>query len=65
MRKEPAPTSQHSDVFSITDEIERQVIMLHEGLGMLLPEFIALKKQAVEQAKLFWDTYFAGVAALR
>ena len=63
-REQPTPTSQHPDVFAITDEIERQVVMLHEGLGMQSPQFVPLKKQAVEQAKLFWDTYFAGAVSL-
>ena len=65
MQKEPTPTGEHSDVFAITDEIERQVITLHEGLGMTPPRFIELKTQTVEQAKLFWDTYFTGVTVIR
>jgi hypothetical protein len=64
MRVQPTPTSDHFDVFAIIDEIEGQVITLHEGLGMLPPNFNSLKKHAVQQAKLFWDSYFAGVAAL-
>jgi hypothetical protein len=62
-REQPTPTSQHSDVVAIIDEIEDQVITLLKGLGMS-PHFITLKEQAVEEAKLCWDTYFAGVAAL-
>jgi hypothetical protein len=63
-REKPTPTSQRYDIFSIVDEIEHQVIRLHKGLGMSL-HFITLKEQAVEQAKLFWDTYLAGVTAIR
>ena len=57
----PIPTVRYSDVYTLADEIERQVIALYEGLGMASPpNFIASTMQAVEHAKLFWQTYFAG-----
>jgi hypothetical protein len=64
MRKELTPPVQYSDIFALGDEIERLVITLHEGLGISSPRFIALKAQITEQAKVFWQTYFAGVAAV-
>jgi hypothetical protein len=64
MRKELTPTVQYSDIFALGDEIEQLVITLHEGLGIQSPRFIALKAQIAEQATVFWQTYFAGVAAV-
>jgi hypothetical protein len=53
------------DVFALTDEIEHQAITLHEGLRMQPPHFMVSKEQIVEQTKLFWNTYFAGVDVLQ
>jgi hypothetical protein len=61
MRKASSQTVQYSDVFALADEIERLVILLHEGLGIHSPHFTTIKRQTVDHAKLFWNTYLAGV----
>jgi hypothetical protein len=56
---------EYFDIFALVEEIERLVITLYEGFGNIPPpNFLSLKEQTVEQAKLFWQTYFAGAAAL-
>jgi hypothetical protein len=65
LRDEPLETVEYSDIFALADEIERLVITLYEGFGNIPPpNFLSLKKQTVERAKLFWQTYFTGAAAL-
>jgi AbiU2 len=64
--EEPPATFEYSDVFALAGEIERLVISLYEGFGSIPPpQFLSFKEQTAEQAKLFWQTYFAGVAAVR
>lgn len=60
-RKASTPTVQYSDVFALADVIERLVILLHESLGIRPPRFTTVKSQTVDHAKLFWNTYLAGV----
>jgi hypothetical protein len=62
--EEPTETVEYSDVFALADEIQRLVITLYEGFGIPPPQFLSLKEQTAAQAKLFWQTYFAGVAAV-
>jgi hypothetical protein len=61
MRKASTPTVEYSDVFALADVIERLVALLHEGLGIHAPHFTTVQRQTVDHAKLFWNTYFAGV----
>jgi hypothetical protein len=63
--EEPPTTVEYSDIFALSDEIERLVVTLYEGFGNFpAPYFLSLKAQTAERAKLFWHTYFAGVAAV-
>jgi hypothetical protein len=60
----PIPTIRLSDVYILADEIEQQVITLYEGLGIASPpNFSTEKRQTIEHANLFWNTYFLGRAA--
>jgi hypothetical protein len=61
----PSQEVEYSDVFSLVDEVERQVIMLHEGLGIDGPQFVDQSKKTAEKAAQFWNTYFAGVGVSR
>jgi hypothetical protein len=62
IRDEDAPATEHSDIFELVDEAERLVILLHEGLAMLKPNFVNARCKTDANAKLFWDTYLAGIA---
>jgi hypothetical protein len=62
--EEPPATVEYADIFALAYEIERQVIALYEGLGIRPPQFASFKEDTAERAKLFWQTYFAGVAGL-
>jgi hypothetical protein len=62
--EQPPATVECADIFALAYEIERQVIALYEGLGIRPPQFASFKEDTAERAKLFWQTYFAGVAAL-
>jgi hypothetical protein len=61
MRKVSTPTVEYSDIFALVDVIEQLVILLHDGLGIHPPHFTTVKGEALDRAKLFWNTYFAGV----
>jgi hypothetical protein len=65
MRNTPSQKVEYADIFALTDEIERQVIMLYEGLGIHGPRFGEQSKETAEKAVLFWNTYFAGVGVSR
>jgi hypothetical protein len=65
MRRTPSQTVEYADIFALIDKIERQVIMLHEGLGIDGPRFVAQSTNTAEKAALFWNTYFAGVGVSR
>jgi hypothetical protein len=60
---EATRTSERSDLFELADETKQLVGALHEGLGMEPPPYLSWGDQAAQDAKLFWDTYLAGVAA--
>jgi hypothetical protein len=59
IRETPAETVDYADTFALADEIEYQVIMSHEGLGILTPNFIDERKNTDARATMFWDTYLA------
>jgi hypothetical protein len=65
MSRTPSQEVGYSDIFVLVDEVERQVIMLHEGLGIDGPQFMDQSKKTAEKATLFWNTYFAGVGVSR
>jgi hypothetical protein len=65
LSRTPSQEVEYSDIFALVDEVERQVIMLHEGLGIDGPQFVDQRKKTAEKAALFWNTYFAGVGVSR
>lgn len=65
MRRTRSQKVEYSDTFALIDQIEGQVIMLHEGLGINSPRFLRQSKKTAEKAALFWNTYFAGVGVSR
>jgi hypothetical protein len=60
---DPTPLVEYEDVFALADEGGSLLATLYEGLGLGTPKSIARKERNVKRAKLFWDTYLAGVAA--
>jgi hypothetical protein len=62
VRDEPAPQVEYADIFALADEIETMLVNLYEGFGIRPPHFTGLKAQNIQEPKLFWQTYFAGVA---
>jgi hypothetical protein len=64
LHEDPTSPGEYQEVFALVNELEVMLATLFKGLGIAPPKFIALKKTNTEQAKLFWDTYLAGVAVL-
>jgi hypothetical protein len=50
----------YADIFKLEDEAEQLVGLLFEGLGQDA-DFMTQRSKPVDTAKLFWDTYFAGM----
>lgn len=61
VRDEPIASVEYTDIFALTDEIEMLLTTLYEGFGKGLAHFVGLKARTTGQAKLFWQTYFAGM----
>jgi len=58
----PTPTVPYEDIFSLHDDAHRMVADL---LELCLPHYHFVSRLALEhQAKVFWDTYFAGMVAV-
>jgi len=60
----PTPTVETDDVFKLTDDIERLIVSLFDGLWGIAPQFPSIRQPSETYAATFWDTYFAGMTAV-
>jgi hypothetical protein len=52
---------EYDDLFALADEVQEQVIMLFQAIGLRNPHFVTFEETTAGRAKLFWKTYLAGV----
>jgi hypothetical protein len=64
MRKADAVTPVvYGDIYKLADIAERIAIELYAACGRGKPSCLDWRERTAEQAKLFWDTYFSGMAS--
>jgi len=59
---EPTPTVTYETIFALHDEAERMVVALYQVCDRGKPRFPDHHATVTKHAKIFWDTYFAGMA---
>ncbi len=60
---DPTPTVPYETIFALHDVAERMVVDLYKVCDRGKPGFPDHQVTLTERAKLFWDTYFVGMAA--
>jgi hypothetical protein len=64
VKDEPAPTLTYETIFSLHDATERLVDDLYQVCDRGKPRYPNHLASLTEHAKVFWDTYFAGMRAM-
>jgi hypothetical protein len=53
----------YDEIYKLADGAERIVIELYAACGQGKPSCLDWRGRTAKQARLFWDTYFSGMAA--
>jgi hypothetical protein len=57
----PIPTVEYETIYGLQDAAERLVIVIYQIVGRGCPDFPNKRAELEANAKVFWDTYFAGM----
>jgi hypothetical protein len=61
---DPTPTVRYETIYSLLDTTEQIVADLYQVCDRGKPRYLDHLLKSTEHAKVFWDTYFAGMAAV-
>jgi hypothetical protein len=60
-----SPTVQYDSYFRLLDAAEKLTLQLRQICGFGEPSFLKNQSRLTANAKVFWDTYFQGMASPR